>query len=263
MAPLQAFSVEKARDYRGRLEAAEAERGGKLHDDEKRKLHLYLKWVNDIVRDPVILDAVEDLIGPDILVFHLTCWIKEPKTGSFISWHQDSTYFGLDPSEHITAWVALSESDFESGCVKVVPGSHARGQIVHAVGAEQQNMLGIGQELELSEADRTEAMVLRPGEFSLHHTHLIHGSMPNRSSDRRIGLGISYVPTHVRCNSRTRLSAMLVRGVDEFGHFDHEPHPQNDFDPAAVAAHSDAMRRWHEARREIIGRVNADAAAAR
>lgn len=256
LSPLDAFSEATARAYRARLEAAEAAGGGRLPQDRTRKLHLYLAWVDEIVHDPAILDAVEDLIGGDILLYHLTLWIKEAHTDAFISWHQDSTYFGLDPAEHVTAWVALSPSDRTSGCVQVVPGSHRDGQVRHGVEHHGANMLRTGQQITVDDDARKAMLVLRPGQFSLHHTHLVHGSPSNESDDRRIGLGISYIPTRCRCISATRLSAMLVRGTDRFGHFDLEQRPAADMDPAALDRHAEAMRRWQEARKELIPRAH-------
>jgi ectoine hydroxylase-related dioxygenase (phytanoyl-CoA dioxygenase family) len=260
VSPLTAFSMEEALAYRCLLEAGE-----RVHDlaaDRRRKMYLYLKWADGIVRDPRVLDAVEDLIGPDILVYHLTLWMKEPRTDAFVSWHQDSTYFGLSPAEHVTAWVALSESGLESGCVQVVPGSHLRGQIPHGVEKSDSNMFPTGQRVALGSDVPLDTMVLRPGEFSLHHTHLLHNSLPNRSVDRRIGLGISYIPTRCRCSARQRLSASLVRGTDRFGHFDLDPAPVADYDQAGIAVHAEAMRRWHAARAELIPAAHAEAAGA-
>lgn len=259
LSPLRGFPEQQALASRGKLEALERARGG-LKEDQRRKLHLYLKWVDEIVHHPGILDAVEDLIGPDIRLFHLTLWTKEPRTDARISWHQDSTYFDLTPPEHVTAWVALSHSNHESGCVQVVPGSHRRGQMRHSVRRMEDNMLKIGQELEVPESEALDHLVLKPGEFSLHHTYLFHNSMPNRSDDRRIGLGISYIPAHCRVATPHRLSAMLVRGQDRYGHFDDEERPDGDATPRALASHAAAMQKWHTARREIIERVNSEAA---
>ncbi len=250
VSPLRAFSAGNAQDYRRRLEDGERRHG--LPPERRRKMHLYLKWVDEIVHHPRILDAVEDLIGSDILLYHLTLWMKEPHTDAFISWHQDSTYFGLSPAEHVTAWVALSPSSLESGCVQVVPGSHLRGQVAHGVAKDESNMFKTGQSVDVAAGEPLDTMVLAPGEFSLHHTHLLHNSMPNRSGDRRIGLGISYIPAHCRCSSRQRLTAMLVRGEDRFHHFDPEPRPAHDFADAALAFHAGAMQRWTNARAELI-----------
>jgi len=259
VSPLRAFPEPQALAYRQRLEDAEHALGG-LKEDHRRKLHLYLAWVDEIVHHPAILDPVEALIGPDIRLFHLTLWVKEPRTEARISWHQDSTYFDLTPAEHVTAWVALSHSNHESGCVQVVPGSHRRGQVQHAVRRSEGNMLKIGQELDVPQGTQLDHLVLKPGEFSLHHTYLFHSSMPNRSDDRRIGLGISYIPTRCRVATPHRLSAMLVRGEDRFGHFDDEQRPDGDATPRALASHARAMEKWHTARKEIIERVNREAA---
>ena len=256
LSPLRAFDAAQAQRFRRLLESGEREYG--LAPDQRRKMYLYLKWVDDIVRDPCILDAVEDLIGPDILVYHLTLWIKEPNTDAFVSWHQDSTYFGLSPADHITAWVALSPSSMESGCVQVVPGSHHRGQVPHDQLKRVDNLFATGQTIAVEDTESVDLLLLKPGEFSLHHTHLFHHSMPNRSSDRRIGLGISYIPTRCRCSAQQRLSATLVRGEDRYGYFDLDPPPGADYDPGAVEVHRRAMARWHAARAELIPKsVNA------
>lgn len=248
--PVRAFSAEEAGRYRALLEQGEREHG--LGPDQRRKMYLYLKWADEVVRQPRILDAVEDLIGPNILVYHLTLWLKEPRSDAFISWHQDSTYFGLTPAEHVTAWVALSPSTLESGCVQVAPGSHLRGQIAHGVAKHAANLFPTGHVADVPANADLDTMVLAPGEFSLHHTHLLHNSMPNRSDHRRIGLGISYIPTHCRCSARQRLSVTLVRGEDRFGHFDHDPAPAGDYDAAALAVHARAIERWHAARAQLI-----------
>lgn len=252
LSPLRAFDGSSARHYRARLEAGERAHG--LDADQRRKLHLYLSWVDEIIRLPSILDPIESIIGPDILVYHITLWLKEPRSEAFISWHQDSTYFGLEPDDqHLTAWVALSDSHAASGCVQVLPGSHTAGQQPHHARLDPDNLFRTGQTVELGEAAReVETMPLTPGEFSLHHTHLLHNSMPNQSDDRRIGLGISYIPTHCRCKSPTRLSATLVRGIDRYGHFDLDPRPARDFDPRAIATHRQAVARWHAARETLI-----------
>lgn len=257
--PFTAFDARLAQQYRDKLQALERHSGGKLPDDRQRKMHLYLQWVDEIVHNRHVLDAVEDLVGPDILLYHITLWSKDAHTASHVSWHQDSTYFGLNPAEHVTAWLALSDSNMLSGCVQVLPGSHLRGQARHKVGVAQANMLR-GQELDVPEDAQVEIMEVRPGQFSLHHTYLHHNSMPNRSDDRRIGLGISYIPTRCACSARQRLSAMLVRGVDRFGHFDLEKRPTTDMAPEGLADHAEAMRRWHAARDELIAQAHAETA---
>ena len=216
------------------------------------KPYLLFPWAADLVRNPAILDAVEDLIGPDILVFHTTMWWKTPGSSNRVPWHQDGTYFGLAPFEHVTAWVALSHSNEQTGCVRIVPRSHTSGQIPHADVKDPTLMLSRGQTVAL-DVDRSKAVpiVLSPGEFSLHHTMAIHASDPNTGDDDRIGIGISYIPTRVRHVGPTRLSATLVRGRDDYGHFDLEPRPVADLHPKAIAAHRDSDARFWQASKSI------------
>ena len=249
LCPVPALSVREARDCRLKLEAFETSQGkplGQLPGQLRAKTHLLFPWLGDLVRHPAVLAAVEDLIGADLLVYHLTMWIKEPGDLAFVSWHQDGTYFGLAPAdEHVTAWVALSDSTPETGCVVALPGSHRRGQLPHASRRSPSNLLSNGQVVD-ADVDATGAvpLVARAGEFTLHHTHLLHSSAPNRGYDRRIGVGISYIPTRVRHVGPRRLTASLVRGHDRYGHFDAEPRPRADFDAEARAAHAEACARF-------------------
>jgi len=242
-APVRALADEEAAEYRGRLEAHENRSGGPLQGNWRVKTHLLFTWVDRLVHQERILDAVEDLLGPNLLCWTTNFFIKEPHSPGFVSWHQDAAYWGLEPDDVVTAWVALSPSDSVSGCMKVIPGSHAESHIPHRDTFHEDNLLTRGQEIAV-EVDEGKAvhMPLRPGELSLHHIKLVHGSAPNRSDDRRIGLAIRYIPTHVRQTKR-RDSAMLVRGIDAFGHFDLEPRPRHDLDEAALAAHRDAVER--------------------
>jgi non-haem Fe2+, alpha-ketoglutarate-dependent halogenase len=249
LCPVPALSPAHVREYRARLEAFEASQGrslARLPGQLRAKTHLLFPWLADLVRYPAVLAAVEDLIGPDLLVYHLTMWIKEPGDDAFVSWHQDGTYFGLEPADrHVTAWVALTDSTEETGCVTALPGSHRLGQLPHTAHRAAANLLSNGQQVEMAvDPSRVKPLVMRAGEFSLHHTHLLHSSAPNRGGDRRIGVGISYIPTLVRHAGTHRLTASLVHGRDEHGHFDPEPWPHTDFDAEARAAHADACARF-------------------
>ena len=241
--PIRVISEAQAADLRARLEAYEAASGGPLKGAFRHKTHLLFAWLADLVHHKTILDAVEDLYGPDLFCWSSSFFIKEPRTPAFVSWHQDSTYWGLDPDDVITAWVAFTGSDLASGCMKVIPGTHTRSQIPHVDTFHQDNLLSRGQEIAV-EVDAAKAVdiVLQPGEVSLHHIKLVHGSEPNRSADRRIGFAIRYIPTYVR-QTKVRDSAMLVRGEDRHRNFDPEPRPRHDIDEAALAAHADAVNR--------------------
>jgi ectoine hydroxylase-related dioxygenase (phytanoyl-CoA dioxygenase family) len=242
--PLRALSADEALRYRATLEAFEARRGGPLGDLYRTKSHLVFTWVADLVRHPAILDAVEDLLGPDLLVWSAGFFLKEARDPRYVSWHQDSTYWGLSEPDVVTAWLALTVASVANGCMRVVPGSHLRDQIPHRDTFARDNLLSRGQEVmvEVREAD-TVPMPLAPGEFSLHHVRIVHGSEPNGSDDRRIGLAIRYIPTRLRQTAGPRDSATLVRGVDRHGHFELEPAPAADLDPDALAYHRAVVER--------------------
>jgi non-heme Fe2+,alpha-ketoglutarate-dependent halogenase len=243
--PVDGFSTERARAWRERLESFERSQGQKMTRGHNFKPHLLFPWVDEIVHAPEVLDAVEDLIGPDIRLFHLTVWPKDAGSGAYVSWHQDATYFALDPICHVTAWVALTDAPVEAGCMEVVPGSHKLGQLRHAEMQDPENLLSRGQELAVDvDRSRTAFMPVKAGQFSLHHTHLVHNSRPNRSNDRRIGLGISYIPTHARCTAPSRVTAMLVRGQDNYGHFDDERRPREEAGAEERAFHAEAVARF-------------------
>ncbi|MDF1720157.1 MAG: phytanoyl-CoA dioxygenase family protein [Minwuia sp.] len=240
--PLRAFAPETAAAYRHRLESYETETGGPIRANMRHKVHLLFTWASELIRHPRILDAVEDVLGPDILCWSTNFFIKEASDASFVSWHQDSTYWGLEPPDVVTAWVALSDAPVESGAMKFLPGSHLGGQIAHTDTFDPNNLLTRGQQISgaLDLADAVE-VPLQAGEFSLHHIRLAHGSEPNQTHDRRVGFAIRYIGAHVKPVKSAR-SATLVRGMDQFGHFDMEEQPVLDLDRNALAAHEHAMQ---------------------
>lgn len=241
--PLRVLSAEEARGYRDRLEAHERATGAPIAGNMRHKVHLLFTWANQLARHPAILDAVEDVIGPDILCWSTSFFIKEARSSSFVSWHQDATYWGLSTDDVITAWVAFADAPVESGAMKFWPGSHLRNQLEHRDTFDKDNLLSRGQEIAVDVPDGEGVDVaLKAGEMSLHHVLLAHASGPNTTGDRRIGLAIRYIPPHVR-QLKVRDSAMLVRGRDTHGNFDHEPEPKADLDEAALAAHRDAVDR--------------------
>ena len=245
-APIRALHTEEAAMLRGRLESLERHGSG-LTGRLRNKPHLLLTWLDALVRHPGVLDSVEQVIGPDILVWGSSFFIKEPRNPSFVSWHQDSTYWGLEPPDIVTAWVALSESSHENGAMRVIPGTHTLDQVPHRDTFATANLLSRGQEI-LVDVDATQAveLPLQPGEMSLHHVRLIHGSEPNPSDKRRIGFAIRYIPTHVRQAVGMSDSAMLVRGEDAYRHFEPEQPPDSDMSPAALAHHTIVMDRINQ-----------------
>jgi len=241
--PVPVLSADEARSCRERLEANERQLGGPLSGNMRQKPHLLFTWANELARHPTILDAIEDVIGPDILCWSTTFFTKEARSPAFVSWHQDATYWGLSTDDVITAWVTLADAPVESGAMKFWPGSHLRNQLEHRDTFASDNLLSRGQEIAVEvPAGEGVDVALKAGEMSLHHVLLVHGSGPNTTDDRRIGFAIRYIPPHVR-QLKVRDSATLVRGRDTHGNFDLEPAPRHDLDEAAVAAHRDAVER--------------------
>jgi non-haem Fe2+, alpha-ketoglutarate-dependent halogenase len=249
--PVRAMSADEALSYRRRMEQSEATLGGPLQGALRSKPHLIFTWANDLIRHPTILDAVEDILGPNLLVWSTSFFIKGARDPSYVSWHQDSTYWGLSHPDVVTAWLALSVSIVENGCMRVIRGSHLKDQLPHQDTFAENNLLTRGQEV-MVEVDAADAVdvELQPGEFSLHHVRLVHGSDPNHADYRRIGYAIRYIPTYVRQTEGPRDCATLVRGVDNYNHFDMEPAPKADLDPEAVALH----RRVTEQANQILYR---------
>jgi len=242
--PIRVMSEAQATKLRARLEKFEAASGGPLKGAFRHKTHLLFAWLADLVHHETILDAVEDLHGPDLFCWSSSFFIKEPRNPAFVSWHQDSTYWGLNKTDVVTAWIALSPSTKANGAMEVIPGTHLLNQVPHRDTFAKDNMLTRGQEVAV-EVDATKAVTieLKPGEMSLHHVLLVHGSAPNPSDIRRVGFAARYIPTSVRQLSGERDSATLVRGTDAFGHFEHEPRATSDLDPAFVALHQDIAER--------------------
>jgi non-heme Fe2+,alpha-ketoglutarate-dependent halogenase len=241
--PVDVLPADEAGTLLQRFESAERQHGGRLAGRINQKPHLLYPWMDQVVRDPAILDAVEDVLGPNLFCWGSQFFSKNAHDESYVSWHQDGTYWGLSSPDVVTAWVALTPSIPENGCMRVVPGTH-KSQVPHADTFAQSNLLSRGQEVAV-EVDLARAVdvVLRPGQMSLHHVLIFHGSEPNGSDMRRIGFAIRYVPTYVSQASGIRESALLVRGVDDFGNFDHETSPEAEMHPEAVARHKEVIDR--------------------
>ena len=244
--PVRAMSEEEISAATNKVETFESEYDCEAQERLVFKAHLPFRWLNDIVRHPRILDAVEDVLGPNLLCWGTGFFQKNARDPRFVSWHQDSYYYGLDPSETCTAWLAFTPSNLESGCVRVIPGSHRGNKNLEFVNEpHEDNLLVRGQTIKNVNLDSAVSMQLKPGEFSLHHEAIVHGSDPNNSDHRRIGLSIHYISTDVKRvgynKDSDKPSASLVRGVDEHGHWEHEAQPERDFDPDALAM-MDRMR---------------------
>jgi len=237
VSPIRVMSDAEALGNRNRLERFERETGGPLGGNLRHKAHLLFTWLADLVRHPRILDAVEDLYGPDLLCWTTNFFIKEKSNPAFVSWHQDSTYWGLSQPDVVTAWVAFTLANAGNGAMEVIPGSHKLDQIPHRDTFAKHNLLTRGQEIAVEvDHSKTVRLDLEPGEISLHHVRLVHGSPSNTSDDRRIGFAIRYIPTYLRQLFGDD-SASLVRGEDRYRHFELEPRPIQDMDPDMLALH--------------------------
>jgi ectoine hydroxylase-related dioxygenase (phytanoyl-CoA dioxygenase family) len=233
------MSESEAAECRKRLEDYEASHQPIMKTTLRNKPHLVFKWINELIRDARILDAVEDVLGPNLLAWGTNFFIKDPGEDAYISWHQDSTYWGLSHPDVTTAWIALSDVTVENGAMRMLPGSHLMDQLPHVDTFAAGNLLTRGQEVQVDvDESRVVDVPLKPGEMSLHHVRIVHGSGPNRSSGRRIGLAIRYVPTYVSQLSGAKDYATLVRGEDTYHNFELEPSPQVDFGPEEMAMHA-------------------------
>lgn len=219
--------------------------GGKINgfDDlgPRTMTYLLLPWVARLARDPRILDKVEQLIGPDIVIWTSTFFIKEANSPTLAAWHQDATYMGLEPMEMTTAWVALTDADEEAGCMEMSPWGGAWRQLRHQTRVVENSVNRAAQMITEAVDERaTEMMPLKAGRFSFHHGMAIHRSAPNCSDHRRIGLGLNYLPTRSKGTGSIRTAAMLVRGEDRYGHFELVGPPSAECAPDAVAVHERA-----------------------
>ncbi len=234
ISPIDVFSEAEALRLRQSLEAAEQKWPEAFQGAARNNAHLNLTCLDEIAHHPAIVDAIEDLIGPDILNYGTVLFIKEANDPGFVSWHQDATYMGLTPHVGITAWVALSVADEKSGCMQMIPGSQG-GIRDHEDTYGEPNILTRGQEVQDVDEGKAVSTPLRPGQMSLHSATVIHSSQANRSNDRRIGFAIqSYIPPSVR-QTILRNGAQLVRGKDTIGNFERLNRPTVDMDPDDIA----------------------------
>jgi ectoine hydroxylase-related dioxygenase (phytanoyl-CoA dioxygenase family) len=243
--PFRAISEQEAAGYRALIERYEEASGQSANKTLKIKGHLALPAIVELARHPKILDAVEDLIGPDILLFGASVFAKNGRDPSYVSWHQDSAYFGLSSHEEVTVWVAMTPANSVNGVLRVLPGSHIGPDMRHEETYAEHNMLAKGQSLVGIDEDLAVEMPLSPGEFSIHHERTAHASLPNRSDDRRIGFAFFYIPTHV-ASVKKRGRATLVRGTDTYKHWDPDTLPQYDCDPRSMKELSAAWGQYRD-----------------
>lgn len=236
--PIPGIAPAEARRLLHRLADFEAQTGLTAGHVIRNKGHLKLTALYQLIFDEAVLDAVESVLGPDIMCWGSSLFVKNAGDPGFVAWHQDSYYWGLDPADVCSAWIALAPSTLENGAMRVIPGSHLGDEMALAHGPsakDSANMLFTHEEIAVEvDESRGVDLLLEPGEMSLHHVKIVHGSPPNRSAERRCGYAIRYVAPHVRQRGEQN-SATLVRGRDRFGYFEREPVPARDMDPEIVA----------------------------
>jgi len=214
--PLRLFDKSTALSYREILETVEQKTGSLNY---RYKIHTVVEMAYKLATNKELLDSVEALLGPNILLYNTSFVIKEPHSKAHISWHQDLTYWGFNDDKQVAAWIALSDATEENGCMHMIPGSHKGGQLPHRTTKDSNNLLHHGQTIEGVSEEQSRCIPLNAGEASLHHGWTMHTSYPNKSDDRRIGLTINYISTDMFQTQTKHDSAMLVRGVDHYNHF--------------------------------------------
>ncbi|MEM7068448.1 MAG: phytanoyl-CoA dioxygenase family protein [Pseudomonadota bacterium] len=245
VSPIDVFTEAEALRLRNDLEIAETKWPEAFEGAARNNAHLNLICLDEIVHNRDLLDAAEDLVGADILNYGTVLFIKEAHDPGFVSWHQDARYMGLEPHVGITVWVALSPSNAESGCMLMIPGSHAE-IMDHEDTYGEDNILTRGQNISGIDESKAVSLPLRPGQASIHSARVVHSSQPNRSNDRRIGFAIqSYIPTSVK-QVLSPTYAQLVRGTDEIGNFALAGRPTQDMVAADVELRNKVNDTWSD-----------------
>lgn len=228
--PVKVFSTDEASFFRGALESLINDLGPLKRLDN---LHLFFDWARRLITHDALLNAIEDVLGGDILVFGTLVFYKPPRDSGYVSWHQDSVYSGLHLTPSTSAWIALTPSHPANGCMRVIPGSHRAGPLDHINVRDGANLLRRGEQVLTVEESRAVDVVLQPGEMSLHQSAIIHGSNPNTSDEPRVGFIVRFITSRIRDRQRAMLR---VRGQADCSHLIlAEPLPEMDRQSAIAA----------------------------
>lgn len=244
LAPIEIFTEDEAGKLYTTFQQLENDHGESLLGYGRNNAHQVLPLFDWIAHHPSILDVIESLIGPNILVAGTTLFVKEPEQRGFISWHQDARYNGLKPYNWVTAWLALTEVTKENGCMYMWPESHLDGQRDHVDTYGEDNLLTRGQTVMDVPKDKIVPIELRPGQLSVHHPWVVHGSGHNTSNKRRVGLAIqSYIGTEVE-QLLGETFVQLARGTDDYNHHFWVPRTSGVMVDEEVAL-------WHDANKAL------------
>lgn len=240
--PINVMSSNQAREAGDRLVKIYQNPNPEIKHPWNLQSHLLADWIYNICTLPKVLDSVEAIIGPNILVQSADIFIKPPNGTKHINWHQDANYWGLDPFELVTGWIALSDVFLDNGCMKYLPKSHLYKKINHIETFEKNSDLTRGQEIDLKiDKDLEIPVILYPGQMSLHHCLLAHGSGPNLTNSYRIGIAVRYLPTHIKQTQGPPISMILARGKDSYNNFKKDKIPKGNFDNVTIEEHANAM----------------------
>jgi len=237
--PIPILSAGEVARYRGALMEIEAHLSARLRRFDMA--HLFFHWVYELATHPRVVAVMRELIGPDLFLHSTRVFCKHPDDGSYVSWHQDGLYTNLNSKPAPSAWIALTDSTVENGCVRVIPGSHTHPKLPHRETYADDNLLNHGEEVLLS-VDESKAvdMELKAGEMSIHHVNLLHSSKPNRSRSSRIGFSMSYIAPQVR---RATVPVLRVAGNSNDHEFDIAERPPPMPLEEALARHAEFMNR--------------------
>ena len=225
LSPVSALTSNEAKEIRNEIEKIEKNWPGALEGINRNYIHLISPVLNKVCLNKNILDAVESIIGKNILICGTTLFIKEKNEKGFVSFHQDAKYIGLEPHNWVTVWLAVTDTNENNGCMRMLPGSHKENLKFHEEKFDKNNLLTRGQTIKDVSLDKTDPIVLKAGEISLHHPLIVHGSGLNNSDDRRIGFVIqSYIGTNVN-QVIGKMYVQKARGEDKHNYHEYSEIP--------------------------------------
>jgi len=225
ISPINALSPSEAKEIRDEIEKIEKDWPGALEGINRNYVHLISPIFNKVCLNTNILDAVETVIGKNILICGTTLFVKNPNEKGFVSFHQDAKYIGLEPHNWVTVWLAVTDANEHNGCMRMLPGSHKENLKTHEEKFDENNLLTRGQTITNVSLDETDPIILKAGQVSLHHPLVVHGSGLNQSNDRRIGFVIqSYIGTNVD-QVIGKMYVQRARGDDNYKYHEYSEIP--------------------------------------
>ena len=246
VAPVDIMSEDEATAIKKKLEAAEEKYPDQLKAQNRNNAHITFPFIADLALNDRIVSAAASLIGDDISLWSTVIFAKDPNSTSYVSWHQDATYMAMSSDNHVTGWFALTHSEVESGCVAVIPNTHHKGIVKHKDTFGNDNILTRGQKIENVDVSQAVNLILKPGQMSFHHPWLVHGSLPNRSSYRRIGIALqTYMSPEVK-PTRGEHHVMHIKGAQPSEEFITVPRPIEECSKENIQARHDANKAFSD-----------------